>query len=39
MEVFMRKMIFLAIAGFVWRKVQSRFFTGHAGRTVRRNRF
>lgn len=36
----MRKMIFLAIAGFLWRKVQARVFTSAtAGRTVRRGRF
>lgn len=33
----MRKMIMMAIAGFIWKKIQSRMFTsGHVQKTTRR---
>lgn len=36
----MRKMIFLAVAGFLWRKLQSKMLTRSYGtRTVRRSRY
>jgi hypothetical protein len=33
----MRKMIMMAIAGFIWKKIQARMFTsGHVQKTTRR---
>jgi Co/Zn/Cd efflux system component len=36
-EVRMRKMIMMAVAGFIWRQIQARVFKrAHTGRTFRR---
>ena len=37
----MRKMIMMALAGFLWRKISAKYMggRGYSGRTMRRSRF